>query len=470
MLLLLGSFCGYVPASPPAAPGTDEFSAKAGWAEVNITPPLGLEMGGRGPTETVGDSVLDPLYAQVLCVQDDRGSLFVLVSFDLVGMTHDLSDRIRLKIAHETGADWNLVVLNVSHTHSGPQMGYTLMAGVPPIPANLSDYFDSLADKIVTATRAAMANLAPVKAEVFDGRSQVAINRRGKNKNGEPSMVPNPQGPIAERLWVMRLSPQDRQKAPAVVFSYGCHPVIVYGYAGSAISADYPGEARRVLRRELGAQAHLQFVQGLAGNVRPRTVADVKGNRFRPPTPQDLQNAGNELAQDVLRALKLPGKTLRLELAAQFDRPLLRRDKPPPRATYERLLASAKSTPQQRVARYWLERYDNGFGFAKADPWPMGLIRLTQNQWVLYLAGEPCVEWEPLVSKWLAPRDVVLWGYSQEMNTYLPTDELLPEGGYEVLDSNRARASSPAPFAPGINEGMRKSVLSQLKALQTSLP
>ena len=39
--------------------------------------------------------------------------------------------------------------------------------------------------------------------------------------------------------------------------------------------------------------------------------------------------------------------------------------------------------------------------------------------------------------------------------------KMLPEGGYEVLESNQARASTPAPFAPGIEAAVRLSLLRQ---------
>src|SRR5437762_9883359 len=95
---------------------------QAGWAEVDITPPLGIALGGRGGPTTLATKVLDPLYAQVLYLKDGKGKGFVLVSFDLVGMPHDLSDRLRTAIVHELGVEWNMVVLNPSHTHSGPYM------------------------------------------------------------------------------------------------------------------------------------------------------------------------------------------------------------------------------------------------------------------------------------------------------------------------------------------------------------
>jgi len=39
---------------------------------------------------------------------------------------------------------------------------------------------------------------------------------------------------------------------------------------------------------------------------------------------------------------------------------------------------------------------------------------------------------------------------------------MLPEGGYEVLESNQARASTPAPYAIGIEQAARESLLRQL--------
>jgi hypothetical protein len=454
-LLLAGIFFGVFCAPCEA----ESQTASAGWAEAEITPPLGISLGGRGTPETHANKILDPLYAQVLYLKDANGAGMVVVSFDLIGMSHDLGNRIRNSIVQELGVEYNLVVLNCSHTHSGPYMFRELMAGIAPQPQNEIDYFNALANKIVSATRAAKKSLTPVKVEVFEGTSKVAINRRGRDKTGHPGIIPNPNGPIAEKVWVMKLSPVDKS-APAVVFSYACHPVIVYEYEKAAISADFPGVTRNALREALGEKSHVQFVQGLAGDVRPRVLADIEHNRFRAPTPADKISAGKELAGDVLKALEGKGKKLDLNLAGTMDRPFLPRGNPPPRAIYE-TMATNKSEFQRSVAKYWLERYDSGEGFARGDALPVGLIRLAKDQWVWYSAGEPCVEWGPLVAKWLAPRNVVMWGYCQQGLSYIPTEEMLPEGGYEVNDSNRARASTPAAYAPGINEAVRKSVLRQ---------
>ncbi len=446
-------------------------SAQAGWAETEITPPLGIALGGRGAPSTASRKILDPLFAQVFYLKDIKGTGFVLVSFDLISLPHELSDKIRLALVHELGVPWNLVVLNCSHTHSGPYMIRSLMAGVGPAPEIEIQYFKTLEQKIIEAARAANKAMSTVKVEIFNGVSEVAINRRGKNKEGKRGIIPDANGPFDEKVWVLKLTPENG-KSPAVIFSYACHPVIVYGYNFSAISADFPGVARNALRENLGPNVHTQFVQGLAGDVRPRVVADLKNKRFRTSTPTDLQKAGTDLANDVLMALTNKSEILSLNIAGASDRPFLAREKPPVREIYEQMKteASVKTNKfETALSEYWLSCYDSGFGFAKGDAWPVGLIRLAENQWVCYFAGEPCVEWRAKISQWLPGKNMVPWGYCQEGVSYLPTAEMLPEGGYEVLESNRARISTPAQHAPGINDAVRESLLRQLSFINANV-
>ena len=442
--------------------------ALGGWAEVEITPPLGIALGGRGGPDTLATKVLDPLFAQVVYLKDAKGCGFVLVSFDLVGLPHDLSDRLRFDIVNELGVEWNLTLLNASHTHSGPYMIRGLMAGVGPAPAIEQEYSKSLEEKVVSALRTAARNLQPIKAEVFQGISQVGINRRSKNKQGVMGMLPNPDAPFEDKVWILKLTPTNAQP-PAVIFSYACHPVIVYGYAYSAISADFPGATRKVLRERLGSGIHAQFVQGFAGDIRPRVVADLEQGRFRASKPADLQQVGNDLADAILAALKSPGEPLAMNFAAAADRPFLPRGEPPPREYYDKMRTNALATTNEfllSVSDYWLKRYDSGQGFARGDAWSLGLIRLAENQWIVHSAGEPVIEWRAKIAQWLAPLNIVPFGYSQEAKSYLPIEAQLPQGGYEVLDSNRARASTPAPYTNGIESAIRDSLLAQLASIQ----
>ncbi|HMJ66638.1 MAG TPA: hypothetical protein VK615_14940, partial [Candidatus Binatia bacterium] len=303
-----------------------QSTASAGWAEVDITPPLGIALGGRGGPEAWANKVLDPLYGQVLILKDGKGNGFALVSLDLIGIQHDTSDRIRMAIAGELGIELNLVVINCSHTHSGPLMYRQLFAGIDPTPQIETDYLNSLTERVVLTARHAAKELKPVIAEVFHGTSRVGINRRGKNRQGRTGILPDANGPFETNVWVMKLSHTNPDPSgAALVFSYACHPVLVYGFAHSAISADFPGATRNVLREKLGDQVHVQFVQGLAGNIRPRVNADVENSRWRTGNAADVRQAGAELATDVLTALKSKGDALKLNLAGSMDRPFLPR-------------------------------------------------------------------------------------------------------------------------------------------------
>jgi neutral ceramidase len=463
--LLALTFGVLMPVEPVLADEGRSPGTQAGWGQIEITPPPGIALGGRGGPDTLADKVLDPLYAQVLFLKDGRGTGFALVSLDVVGISHELSDRLRTALVHELGVDYNLAVVNCSHTHSGPYMYRELMAGLGAAPKIETEYHDALVPKVIEAARNARKQLKPVSVESFRGASRFGVNRRGKAPNGKiAGMRPDPNGPINETLWVLKLAPADGSPA-AFVFSYSCHPVIVYTYANSALSADFPGLTRSLLREKLGA-AHVQFVQGTAGNIRPRVLADSANGRFRAGKPEDLQQAAGELAENVLAATKGGGRMLQLHLAGASDRPFLPRDNPPPRAVYEKMAEEAKKGSRRDAAEYWLKRYDSGEGFAKGDAWPLGLVRLADDEWICHFAGEPCAEWAGKVKTWLGGRNVVVWGYSQEALAYLPTEAMLPEGGYEVDESNRNRTHTPAPFAPGIENAIRDSLKRQLAFIE----
>ncbi len=436
----------------------------AGFAEIDITPPVGIHLGGRGCKETKSDGVLDPLRAGVTVLRDAGNVTLVIVSFDLAGLPHWLGEQMREEIAGALDIRPEYVILNCSHTHSGPMMYREIMAGCGEATEVERAYMNRLKGKVIEMVTAAAGQLKPVAVYFHHGTCDVGINRRGRQADGRTVMAPNPEGPYEPGVWVMRLaSPEGKTRA--VLFSYACHPVIVYGYALSKISAEYPGVTRRELRSRLGQAVHVQFLQGAAGNVRPRCLADLNTRKFRPSKPDDLQAAGTELATAVMNALDRESKPSVLRLAATMDVVFLKRGTPPPRSFYEDMARTAKDYTLN-AARYWLDEYDKGGPFVKGDYEPVGVIRLSADQWVAYLAGEPVAEWARLIRTWFGSRSVVVWGYSQQVFSYLPVDEILKEGGYEVRDSALYRVGNPAPFAPGLNEAIGGSIVRQIDRIE----
>ena len=99
-------------------------TAKAGWAEVEITPPLGLPMGGRGPRFAPGASVLDPLMAQALFLEDPNGGRTLWVSVDLIGFPSDASAALRYDMSAASGVPYEAIVVSQAHPHSGPMTNF----------------------------------------------------------------------------------------------------------------------------------------------------------------------------------------------------------------------------------------------------------------------------------------------------------------------------------------------------------
>jgi hypothetical protein len=178
---------------------------------------------------------------------------------------------------------------------------------------------------------------------------------------------------------------------------------------------------------------------------------------FRKSTPEDVQQAGRSLSDCVLRALNEAGTPLDLDLAAASGWITGTRDAPriPPLEHWQ-ALAARDDELSHNVGQYWLNRIQSGPPLAASEPMEVGLLRLSKDQIVAWFSAEAVAEWLSHLRTWLGNEDLTAWGYCQHLATYLPTDALIAEGGYEVINANWYTTNGPAPFAPGIDDEIRK--------------
>jgi len=428
---------------------TNKNHARAGWASADITPPLGLPMGGRGSRLSPGKEILDPLEAKILLLEDGHGDRQLWVSLDLVGLSTRSGAQLRQDLSMQTGTSYEAIVVNFVHVHSGPMANADKYAACMEKPAELQDYENVLIVRVVAAAVTAGQNLRDVKVSVHRGQSSIGVNRRNRNEEGKMEMRPNADGACNPDLWVLHLVSDTGR---AIVYSYGCHPVLVYGYAWNSLSADYVGVSRGELARNLGEETHCQFIQGLAGNVRPRIVADFESNTFRKSTPDDVQRTGTELAADGLSAREERGDELELDLKAVAGRVLLPQDLdrvPPPE--FWKKLSRSDDELERNLGVYWGARLDKGLPPVKAVLFEVGLLRLADGFDIAWMGGEPMAEWQAILRCSLQDAALTVWGYCQDVPCYLPTDSLLPEGGYEAVTSRSYNKDGPAPFKEGLD-------------------
>ncbi len=277
---------------------------QVGFAEVQITPPLGVFMAGYFQ-DRFADGILDDLFMQATAFSIG-GKICVLVTADLIGIYRENIDLLRKSAASAAGIDERSIFITCSHTHTGPSVLKNEKY------AGDSAYFAFFSERLSDVIKWAIADCKPAKLGYGVGNApRIAFIRRFRMKDGSvrtnpgvnnPEIV-SPIGEVDERVSVIRI---DREGAETIVIAnFGVHPDVV---GGTKISADYPGFFRRTLKAALG-NVKCAFINGAQGdvnhvNVFPRP-ADSNGT-FRDFDDVDRgyahsRHMGNVIAAGVLQ-------------------------------------------------------------------------------------------------------------------------------------------------------------------------
>ena len=94
---------------------------KAGFARMDVTPPLGVSLKGNYRTR-ICDGVLDPLEINTVAFEEN-GKLAILLSADNLGIKQACCDQLRERIATATGCAPEAVYITCVHTHLAPGVG-----------------------------------------------------------------------------------------------------------------------------------------------------------------------------------------------------------------------------------------------------------------------------------------------------------------------------------------------------------
>ncbi|MCQ2437339.1 MAG: hypothetical protein MJ099_02955 [Clostridia bacterium] len=260
---------------------------KTGFARVNITPPMGINVAGYYAVR-LADGVLDELEADVLAIELD-GTRVALISVDNCGIPQEKSDAIRKAAAEKNGIPFENVFLASTHTHTGPDI-----AGFTPIGAIEDDYLAFLTVRVSDAVGFALADLKHSKMGWGVGMApNISFVRRFRMKDGSIQTNPGvnnpdivaPIGEVDERVNVLRF---DREGADTIVLvNFGDHPDVV---GGCKISADWPGFLRRSFEKAIDDTKCI-FFNGAQGDVNHVKVH---------PNPGDFNDMFNDF-DDVSR-------------------------------------------------------------------------------------------------------------------------------------------------------------------------
>ena len=93
---------------------------KVGYACVNITPPLGVNIAGYF-VERIADGVLDELEACAVAVADND-NVALLIAVDHCGLFKVFLDEWKEEISKVTGVSVDAIFIHSTHTHTGPEL------------------------------------------------------------------------------------------------------------------------------------------------------------------------------------------------------------------------------------------------------------------------------------------------------------------------------------------------------------
>jgi neutral ceramidase len=381
---------------------------RVGFATADITPEGPVAMAGFGFRKKPSEGVGKPITASCV-VFDNSVTRVAMVAIDLCYIGKTQLDDLRAAAQKSKIPPQHLMV-NFSHTHSGPNVGAASNAVYAAL-------FKTRTDPLFAA---AVANLQPALLDYTVGSSTMAINRRRLDDKGHyAGMLPEPRKAMDPDVPILRISAPDG-KVRGVLFGYACHPSTLEDYR---ISPDYVGYARDWIAAIYPGCVPV-FFQGCGGDIKARYVNGSGKFKF----PENLLSPdaftaelGHELGRAVIAALSVPPG--------------------PVPANRPKTMPQAINTPVQLggiVEEYNApdkKQPDKGSHRQLSGVWRVGDI---------YFVGAQCEIGSQIglrIKRELAGARVWTSGYTHHGIGYFLDAASYPEGGYEIDSSSVAPAA-----------------------------
>ena len=252
----------------------------AGFARLDITPPLGMGMGGS-PKARFNKGVLDPLYVNAVAFGQGKHSAVILVC-DILGLYGEIGVRWPGELARDLGLEERCVFLCSVHAHTSTVFDPLLESTPDDVGAD-PQYNAFLYRRLHDAAQMALND----RKLVTDTRwtetdlPGIAFVRRYLMKNGtvrtnpkfcDPDII-RPASETDDSMRVVRIQREGGKEI--VLINYQLHPDNI---GGEMISSDFPGRVRRVVEENRN-DVHCVYLNGALGPLTPA------GDRRQPRNP-----------------------------------------------------------------------------------------------------------------------------------------------------------------------------------------
>lgn len=439
---------------------------RAGCTKIDITPPVGLPIGGNVREDNISRGIHDPLYANFLYIGNNRQEL-LFIGMDLIGVYESLVKDLKTKIESVSGIPYGNISIIATHTHSGPDIFEAFQDSLHP---KVIEYVEQLKEKVVKGAENCKNNNFNAFIGVERGfEDTLSFNRRLLMKDGQLLMnwesidldkVDRPAGPIDPEILVMSVKDEDG-KVQAVFVNFTLHTAVLVG-KDWMYSRDYVDRLTTYLQETIDEDLVVLFANGAEGNINHINIHDPNQTRGF----EETDRIGGKLAEKVLEILEKTVYYSNLKINADYKiinlprREVTKEQVKEAEALLERVNWKIPSlldgVPEEAYAKEIIILGNDPNKSVNAE---LQVLQIGEIGFVS-LPGEYFVEFGLELKKCSPFSHTFILGMTNGYIGYVPTAMAFIEGGYEV---NTARTSQLQPDAGSICVTELVNMLSSLK-------
>lgn len=434
---------------------------KTGYAKADITPAYPVPLGGYGDSaERFHTHVLDPLCAACVALFDGESTL-LLYHIDQVAIATDTCHVWREEISQKYGIPVENILLNVTHSHSTPDVRCEIPEGVR--------YREELKQVLLELPAPALEDLAETKMFIASGevkgwnfvRRELMADGTYAGDNFGTWKNNRILGHETEADHVMQAVRLTREgKKDILLVNWQAHPHPTGSADHLALTSDVVGRLRAAAEEE--HDVHFAFFQGCGGNINSTTR--IQSERIS----HDYKDIAHGLAQGLSRVLEaarpVPAGPIRA-MSRTFSAPVNHQwdDRV---ETAEKIVAYRKTHDHEETRAFAKANGFNSIYHANAVIRRAGLPETLEYSIGAVSFGQVCIAWAPnemfdTVGKFLKetlPFEMsFVCGYTNGAQSYMPTVRAFYHGGYGCDICN---------YAPGATEQLTMELLDLGRRLQ----
>jgi len=425
---------------------------RGAYAQCNITPKDVCVTQGWLSNQPA-DRSLSPLLLQAFLVEDENYNKVLFIAADLFGVGESLLEGVR-DAARVWGIPPEAIVFNASHTHYAPGTVERVAPGIGPYYSQYAQHITQAVEKLLTHLH---DKLQPCLVCAGQTDVQIGVNRRLKDTRGV-ALAPNPEGYYHTNTPFLVIDFFRDQNRVAMV-NHGCHPT--GSGRPSFITPGYPGYLRQKLIAD-GVADGVMFLQGAAGSSKLALNGDGKPPRFT-SSPDEAKECAKNMANEVAASIDHELDIVQGPVFARIERLNLSLERSPDTEELEAMPVSENGV-ERILEEKWAQHFLNGADpSGKALNFPIQLIGLGKETGFITFPGEPVAELaQSILDQVKVARDTFFLGYTNGLKAYLPTRQIVEEGGYEG-ETAKLVYMLPSAFTTEVEEEITDGVRGLVK-------